>query len=557
MEESVTRGKGGPASSALTRLRRASSTRGSRASGSMSDDDADAQRLGSVALLIAAVILAVWALVATGLFAGAPAPRLGPPPPPPLYVFPALVLISLLVFGCTRLRALRGRTLAWLGVVYQLLGASVLAYKVAWTISPVPPGYFSWLAVWILLFPLVAPRRPIEDLFLAAACASFPLAAALHGVWWRGEVLPSAKALFFLGHPYFVCALLATGPSYVISRLQDDVATAEERWRRLGSYRLIRKLAAGGMGEVWYAEHELLVRPAAVKLVRPDKLALQEGEEQRETRARFELEAQETALLTSAHTVRVYDFGATDEGSLFLAMELLEGTDLERFVDEHGPLAPSRAVSFLRQACASLSEAHEHGLIHRDVKPANLFVTRDGLREDFLKVLDFGLIALRNRSFSSAIMENGDFVVGTPACMAPEQVTGREIDGRADVYALGCVAYFMLTGLLPFQRDTVIALLTAHAYEAPLPLDELAPKTPPCLANLVHCCLAKDPEDRPQSARELADALAALPLPPWTERDAEDWWGTRREAEALGDTPDPLRASTRRLPARQEARRAG
>ncbi len=227
------------------------------------------------------------------------------------------------------------------------------------------------------------------------------------------------------------------------------------------------------MGEVWRARHRLLARPAAIKLIRPAMLAGGTDADARATVRRFEHEAQATAALTSPHTIRLFDFGVTDEGSFYYVMELLDGRDMASLVAEFGPLPPARVIYLLQQVCHSLAEAHSRGLVHRDVKPANIFVCRMGLEHDFVKVLDFGLVQVtgpnpaHDLTQSLAALEG---VVGTPAFMAPEMIVGhRQVDHRADIYALGCVAYFLLTGQQVFQGGTQMQALIDHVSTAPPP----------------------------------------------------------------------------------------
>ena len=219
----------------------------------------------------------------------------------------------------------------------------------------------------------------------------------------------------------------------------------------------IERIGAGGMGEVWRAQHRLLARPAAIKLIRSSML----GESQRAREAlvrRFEREARETAALGSTHTIDVYDFGVTEEGDFYYVMELLEGLSLERLVQEFGAVDPGRTVYLLRQVCHSLGEAHARGLVHRDVKPANIMVCRLGPDDDFVKVLDFGLVKHTAAGQTVTMLSMEGTVVGTPGYMAPEIALGRaDVDGRTDIYSLGCVAYYMLTGQPVFSGDTPVA----------------------------------------------------------------------------------------------------
>jgi transcriptional regulator with GAF, ATPase, and Fis domain len=293
----------------------------------------------------------------------------------------------------------------------------------------------------------------------------------------------------------------------------------------VGSYRLVTPLGSGGMGEVWLAKHRLLVRPAAVKLIRHD---VSPGAPRERLVRRFEREAQVTAGLRSPHTVQLYDFGVNDTGSFYYVMELLNGLDLHQIGTRFGPQPVERVVMLLRQACRSLAEAHERGLVHRDIKPANLFVTRLGTEFDFVKILDFGVV--KDQSGQDATMlSNPDVVQGTPAFMAPEIVLGEDvIDGRADLYSLACTAYWALTGRTLFEAASPAKMLLQHVQTKPLPpskRSELA--IPKELDDIIMMCLEKDPAARPGSARQLESELAHVPFEaPWTNERAQHWWET-------------------------------
>jgi serine/threonine-protein kinase len=272
----------------------------------------------------------------------------------------------------------------------------------------------------------------------------------------------------------------------------------------------------------------MLARPAAVKLIHTGSL----GVDSRSAAllvARFEREAQATALLQSPHTVEVYDFGTTADGTFYYVMELLEGIDLEVLVRRFGPLPPERVVHILRQVCTSLAEAHHRGMVHRDIKPANIYLCQRALEDDFVKVLDFGLVKQRSSPASSTdlrLSQTG-IVHGTPAYLAPETACGEDpVDGRADLYGVGCVAYWLLTGRLVFERDSYAAMLLAHATVEPDPPSRhAAGPVPPALDALVLCCLAKEPAHRVQSADELRALLTAIELgTPWTAARAAGWW---------------------------------
>jgi serine/threonine-protein kinase len=345
---------------------------------------------------------------------------------------------------------------------------------------------------------------------------------------------PPSNVLLSYLIPPFACALLAWAPSRALSQLS---AVAQQA-KRLRNYEHSRQLGAGGMGEVWLAKHRLLARPAAVKLIKPEVLGAKDAASRDTILRRFEREAQVTANLDSPHTVELFDFGVSPDGVLFYVMELLHGVDLETLVTRFGPLPSERAVHFLLQACDSLEDAHRRGLIHRDIKPANLFVSRKGGNVDFLKVLDFGLVKRTgsvNEADASVLSESllstkqsvADQIMGTPAFMPPEAIVGDQaVDHRADVYALGCVAYWMLTAELVFEETTTVAMLTAHMCKAPIaPSERLGKPIAPALERVVLGCLQKDRDLRPKSAEELRTQLACIELEaPWSRDRAQAWW---------------------------------
>jgi serine/threonine-protein kinase len=288
----------------------------------------------------------------------------------------------------------------------------------------------------------------------------------------------------------------------------------------LGSYRLVEQLGAGGMGEVWLGRHRLLARPAAVKIIRRTALESYGANIEK----RFLREAQVTAELSSPHTVQLYDFGVTETGTFYYVMELLHGMDLNAMVKRFGPLPAERVVALLDQACASLGEAHERGLVHRDIKPGNLFVARLGGVSDFLKVLDFGMVKASDEE--DAVLTTAGKVHGTPAFMPPEVALGENLDGRSDLYSLGCAAFWMLTGNVVFDAPSPTAMLMRHVQAAPLaPSRASELEIPAALDAIVLRCLEKRPADRPQSAAELRAELAHVELrEPWTQERAAAWW---------------------------------
>jgi serine/threonine protein kinase len=316
----------------------------------------------------------------------------------------------------------------------------------------------------------------------------------------------------------------------VMARQQKHLQAAVLEAKRLGQYTLEQKLGAGGMGTVYRARHAMLRRPTAVKLLDIDRMS-------DAAVARFEREVQATSALTHPNTVQIFDYGRTPEGIFYYAMELLEGMNLDDLVTRTGPLPEARAVYLLNQACGSLAEAHAAGLVHRDVKPANLFLTRRGGQADFVKVLDFGLVKAAGGA-DEAHLTAANAVTGTPLYLSPEAVNEPDrLDARADVYALGAVAYFLLTGGPVFIGATVMEICMKHVREAPEPPSaRLGRPISMALEALVLRCLSKARADRPADAGALLRELAKCPLAgTWTADDAADWW----EAFARGSVPPP------------------
>jgi serine/threonine protein kinase len=341
--------------------------------------------------------------------------------------------------------------------------------------------------------------------------------------------LDPAQFFFGLVFPY----LLVVGMAYVGARVVYQLGTEVKRAREMGSYRLEEKLGEGGMGEVWRARHRMLSRPAAIKLIRPSYAGDARAGVSEEAVRRFEREAQVIARLRSPHTVELFDFGIATDGAFYYVMELLDGLDADSLLRRFGPTPPERAIYLLRQVCHSLSEAQSCGLVHRDIKPANIFLCRYGEEYDFVKVLDFGIVgAVRDSADSSLVHTRENAVRGTPAFIAPEQALGTDLDWRADIYATGCLAYWLLTGQFVFTADTSMGLLLQHAQTPPAPPSARTDlPIPPALDDLVLSCLAKDPAKRPQSARELSLRLAEVEgASAWTQDRARDWWVTHQLA---------------------------
>jgi serine/threonine-protein kinase len=379
----------------------------------------------------------------------------------------------------------------------------------------------------MIAYGLFVPNTPLRAAAGVAAIGAAPIVTALLVRARNPELRPLFDAA--LSDHLFETVLMlgaAAGVAVFAAFLTGNLFDFAYEERRRGFYDLEEQIGSGGMGEVWRARHRTLARPTALKLIREDRVD-SDDEEAGRILQRFEREARATAALRSPHTIDVYDFGVTSDGHFYYAMEYLEGLDLETLVESCGPTPPERAVHLLLQACDSLADAHEHGLTHRDIKPANLFVTRLGPSNDYLKLLDFGLVLEQREEDDAERLTAEGATSGTPAYMAPEMALNRDrIDGRADIYALGGVAYWLLTGKYVFDAQGGVAMIVEHVKTRPEPPSKRT-ELPVCpeLDEIVMKCLEKDPADRYQSARELAAALTAVPLAhPWTAQRAAEWW---------------------------------
>ena len=386
-----------------------------------------------------------------------------------------------------------------------------------------PLEEISWMCVWIVMFPLVVPASPRRVLAASVLAAFTWLAAFVIGVR-LGTPVPPTRVIVLNFLEGYLAAGLALLPTLILRRLHAQV----EKARHMGSYQLVEILGHGGMGEVWRAQHDMLARPAAIKLIRPQGLGVGPGSSAAALLARFEREAQATAALHSPHTVELYDFGVTPNGTFYYVMELLDGLDLEQLVGRFGPVPAERAVHFLLQMCDSLEDAHHAGLVHRDVKPANVYVCRSGVKRDVVKLLDFGLVkpTWTAEGQDQALTGRGA-ITGTPAYLAPELALGNQpIDGRADLYALGCVAYWLLTGLRVFEADSPLQVMMQHIQTMPIaPSRRAGLFVPRDLEELILWCLQKQPDRRPASAAEVARHLASCRLDArWTQERARAWW---------------------------------
>ncbi|WP_234023896.1 serine/threonine-protein kinase [Sorangium cellulosum] len=415
------------------------------------------------------------------------------------------------------------------------LTAAIFIVLMAIEFGGLTSAYMHGLSIVVLLRTALVPA-PFSKAVVTSApmVLSFPAImgiAAFFSPSIRASWLDLTTLLTAVSHYIFVPAsgVIGAMSSHVVWAAQQQVYQA----RKLGRYRLEAPIGKGGMSEVWLAWDETLQRDVALKLLRtrdaPDAAVLK----------RFEQEAHAASKLSDPHTIRIFDFGASDDGIYYIAMEHLRGADLAAIVRTHGPMPVARAVRFAVQACRSLIEAHEAGIIHRDIKPQNLFVTRVGDDHDFLKLLDFGVARMVEGGQDAELTSSG-MLCGTPAYMAPEVCRGDRADARSDIYALGGTLYFLLTGELPFEGTSSGQLFIAHMTKAPLaPSVRRGAAVPPAVDRIVLRCLSKDPRHRFQSARTLFDALVPLlDESAWSPADAERFWIADR-AEKLGQPEAP------------------
>lgn len=498
------------------------------------------KRIAAAATAIAVIWLIVLIMIeGAGRFYAESLPNIAEvwPEPGRYFTITGLVAAALVALVARRV----GPKSHWLRDLTGLLmvgTALMFALLESW-VPIVQPGRISWVCLIVLLYPLIVTDSPRRTLIVSLASATTVPLALFIG-WRRGVHQPEhGLAWLTVFVPPYLCAVLATIPARLITRLGQDLKKARE----IGAYRLGGLLGEGGMGQVYRATHRLLARPAAVKLIKPDSLKGVSVESVRVAMERFRREAAAAAALTSPHTIALYDFGPTGDGSFFYAMELLEGMSLEEMVQRHGPLPPERVAYLLRQACLSLAEAHRRNLVHRDIKPSNLYACRLGIEVDFVKVLDFGLVKERDPGAPADLkLTAADALTGTPAFMAPELALGDpDVDHRVDIYALGCVAYWLLTAELPFYASNTVQMLFKQANEAPkAPSTKAKQPVPAELDAVVLACLAKAPNDRPADAITLIERLDAIPFAaPWTGEKALSWWDQHKPSALPQPVDDP------------------
>ncbi|MBL8179117.1 MAG: serine/threonine protein kinase [Bryobacterales bacterium] len=483
-------------------------------------------RLGIISL-IGAVLWTLGLIIYHLIFRLPGAPAF---PSPGDWISLSAILCSLALYAFSRRNSAHPELLLNLGLVYMVVTCADIAVAFfldpIWRSMAIIPSV-TWNGAIVLLCAAIVPATPRRMAFAAALAAAMHPLAFLYGHFsglWDGPLIAIATRFY----PDVLLAGTAVMISHVVTALGRQVSKARE----MGSYRMVSLLGKGGMGEVWRASHRMLARDAAIKLIHPYMLQ-REGPSRAETlRLRFEQEAKATASLRSPHTVELYDFGVTAAGVFYYAMEFLDGIDLQTLVRRFGPQPPARVNRILRQVCRSLAEAHRRGMIHRDIKPTNIFLCRMGEELDFVKVLDFGLVKIVGHDIH---LTRDDSTLGTPAYMAPEAALGKEdTDARADLYSLGCVAYWLLTGHLVFDEKGPTPTMMAHINKPPLPPSQRTELPIPAhFENVILSCLEKDPGRRPATAAELHHALEeCAPLPAWTRLDAQAWWHTHLPAGA-------------------------
>jgi tRNA A-37 threonylcarbamoyl transferase component Bud32 len=428
----------------------------------------------------------------------------------------------------------RGRPFVGIWIV----GGSALVHTTLLTIAFGSESGFGNYFLTILAMDYVLFREhPSQMVAVAILCLTLALVATLGASVWGpwvtlddtvvgalrvGNLLTAIAGGVIVA---FVMVQLNRRNQRELARLRQEVIEA----KRLGQYTLGEKIGEGGMGEVYLANHALLRRPAAIKLLR-------EGEVNEAAMRRFEREVQLTSELTDPNTIAIFDYGRTPEGLFYYVMEYLEGLSLNALVDRYGPQPSERVVHILKQVCKSLEEAHAHGLVHRDIKPANIILCERGTTPDFVKVLDFGLV--KDLSAQDGTVE--DVVAGTPAYLSPEAVNDPDTIGPAsDLYAVGALGYFLVTGQEVFERKSLVGLLRAQLLDRPVPPHErMGAPVPERLEKLIMDCLDKEPRNRPRSARDLRKALDTIELPhPWTENEAGIWWANHRQQASVAEAP--------------------
>jgi eukaryotic-like serine/threonine-protein kinase len=438
------------------------------------------------------------------------------------FVASFLALRSSRPFSLLQLRSCEATLFGLLAVqVLAMMSDRLIFFARVEDLVSVVATHHVYLGTWALLmltYGILMPNtwQRALAILLPTACLPFGLLLWLR---WQVPGIEAALAADKMENRLplvFVAAGVAVFGTYTIHAVRREAFKAKQ----LGQYILKTKLGAGGLGEVYKAEHQLLKRPCAIKLIKPGKTT------DAAALVRFEREVQATAMLTHWNTVEIFDYGHAEDGTFYYVMELLPGLTLENLVRGHGPLPPERAVHFLRQVCKALREAHAKGLIHRDIKPANIFAAERGGVYDVAKLLDFGLVKDRVAGDKDAKLPQIDSFSGSPLYMCPEQSKAYDkLDARSDIYSLGAVAYYLVTGKPPFVSDSIWDIIASHAHDPVVPPSRVNAAVPPDLELVIIRCLAKMPANRFQDAESLEEALAACQCAgKWTEEQATAWW---------------------------------
>jgi tRNA A-37 threonylcarbamoyl transferase component Bud32 len=442
-----------------------------------------------------------------------------------LHLFTVVVLTAVSFLLCkqcslcmTSLRVAEAVVFGLPAIYFLWINANDLLHK-ARTHNMLPASLEPWLML-IFVYALFIPNRWKRAAIVIGLLAIAPVALRLILISFDSVCANAVGAEWFSLVTIILvvgmAAMAATVGVHTINSLREEAFRAKQ----MGQYHLKELIGKGGMGEVYLAEHTLMKRPCAIKLIRPEKAG------DPTVLARFEREVRASAKLSHWNSIDIFDYGRADDGSFYYVMEYLPGMSLQDLVIKYGAMSPERVIYLLRQVCDALEEAHGAGIIHRDIKPANIFAAQRGGFYDVAKLLDFGLAKPIETENQDASLTQTGTVTGSPLFMSPEQATGdSEPDARSDIYSLGAVMYFLLTGKPPFEHEKPLKVLIAHATENPLPPRELKSAVPEDLEQVVLRCLAKQPDHRYQTAFELAAALAECESADrWTRDDATQWW---------------------------------
>lgn len=415
-------------------------------------------------------------------------------------------------------------------VQYLSMSSGISAGRMPFSTGP-------WCAI-IFTYAMFVPNawRRAARVMGFTALAPIALAAVMA---WRADDLPANywESLSGVALMLAMVTVIAAYGTHIINSLRMQAFEA----RQLGQYRLRELLGSGGMGDVWLAEHQLLKRPCAIKLIDPGRAADPRAQ------ARFEREVRATARLSHWNTVEIFDYGRTDDGTFYYVMEYLPGLTLTEIVEAHGPLPPARVLHLLRQACAGLHEAHSQGLVHRDIKPGNIIAAYCGGLYDVVKIVDFGLVELRGES-AARTWNSASVFSGSPLFMSPEQALGGSPpEPRSDIYSLGAVGYYLLTGRPPFEGNKALKIVIAHAHDPVTPPSQLVPGIPTDLEAVLLRCLEKKPEDRFASVSDMEEALSQCEQSSaWTSQMACQWWQSNensilvQHADLAGASAQPV-----------------